>query len=84
MDAQSPAGLVVKEFRFFPESHIVTIVFADDTTVEFQGTENYHKARHACLDHPQPETQQLELQGPDGATIAVTIPKETPHETFEA
>ncbi len=80
----NPASLVVKEFRFFPESHIATIVFTDDTTTEFQGTENYHKARHACLDHPQPETRQVELQGADGKVVAITVPKGTPHETFEA
>ena len=80
----NPAGLVVKEFRFFPESHIVTIVFVDETTTEFQGTENYHKARHACLDHPQPETRTVELQGMDGVAVMITVPKDTPHETFEA
>jgi hypothetical protein len=80
----TPSGLVVKEFRFFPESHIVTIVFADDTTTEFEGTENYHKARHACLDHPQPDAVQLELTGADGVKTTMTVPKGTPHETFEA
>ena len=45
--------------QVFPESHMVTIVFADDTTTDFEGTENYHKARHACLDHPQPDSRQV-------------------------
>jgi hypothetical protein len=84
MDAQSPAVQVVKEFRFFPESEIVTIVFVDDTSAEFQGAENYHKARHACLDQPQPESAQLELTGTSGGISVMTVPKGTPHETFEA
>ncbi len=84
MDAKSPTGQVVKEFQFFPESHIVTVVFADDTSVEFQGAENYHKARHACLDQPQPDSAQLELTGASGEVSVMTVPKGTPHETFEA
>jgi hypothetical protein len=84
MDASSPAGLVVKEFQFFPESQIVTVVFADDTSAEFKGEENYHKARHACLDHPQPDSAPLELTSSSGEVTAMTVPKGTPHETFEA
>ena len=84
MDANSTAVPTVKEFQFFPESHIVTIVFEDDTTAEFQGEENYHKARHACLNHPQPDWVRLEMTGAGGEVSAMTVLKGTPHETFEA
>ena len=43
-----PSGQpVVKEFRFFSDSRFVTVVFEDESTVEFHGEENYHKARVA-------------------------------------
>jgi hypothetical protein len=84
MEANLPSAGVVKEFRFFPESLIVTIVFVDDTSAEFEGSENYHKAHHACLVSPQPDSAELELADVKGGIIAVTVPKGTPHETFEA
>jgi hypothetical protein len=84
MDA-TPAGTrVVKEFRFYPESLITTIIFEDDTAIDFEGSENYHKARHACLNMPQPESANLELMDPQGKSVVVTVVKGTPHETFEA
>ena len=84
MDA-TPAGTrVVKEFRFYPESHMATIVFEDDTAIDFEGSENYHKARHACLNMPQPDSANLELTDSQGNSVVVTVVKDTPHETFEA
>ena len=83
METHLPSTRVVKEFRFFPESEIVTIVFEDDTSEEFGGPENFHKARHACLDSPQPEWVNLELST-EGASVVVKVLKGTPHETFEA
>jgi hypothetical protein len=83
METHLPSVRVVKEFRFFAESEIVTLVFEDDTSAEFGGADNYHKARHACLISPQPEFANLEL-ATEGASVVVKVPKGTPHETFEA
>jgi hypothetical protein len=84
MDTNPASPRVVKEFRFYPESHIATIVFEDDTDIDFEGSDNYHKARHACLNRPQPDSAELDLTDKQGNTVAVTVLKDTPHETFEA
>jgi hypothetical protein len=84
MEVNPARPRVVKEFRFYPESTIVTIVFGDDTAMDFEGSENYHKARFACLVTPQPDSADLELMDPKGGKVAVTVIKGTPHETFEA
>ena len=84
MEVKPASPRVVKEFRFYPESKIVTIVFGDDTAVDFEGQENYHKARLACLVEPQPETASLELSNEKGGSVVMTVVKGTPHETFEA
>jgi len=84
MEANLPSARVVKEFQFFPESQIVTIVFEDDSSEEFAGAENYHKARHACLISPQPASAELKLSAADGGSVAMTVVEGTPHETFEA
>jgi len=81
MEANSP---VVKEFRFYSESKMVTIVFGDDTAKDFEGPENYHQARLACLVEPQPDSAALELVEANGDKVVMTVIKGTPHETFEA
>ena len=84
MEVNPASPRVVKEFRFYPESRIVTIVFEDDNATDFEGQENYHKARLACLVEPQPDSVDLELVDPKGVSVVMTVVKGTPHETFEA
>jgi hypothetical protein len=84
MDTKTASTGLVKEFRFYTESKMVTIVFQDDSAADFQGEKNYHDSRHACLNHPQPDSADLELTDAKGNTVVVTVVKGTPHETFEA
>jgi hypothetical protein len=74
---------VVKEFRFYPESGMVSIVFSDDTTDDFTGKENYHAAHHAAIQAKEAPTPELDLTDRNGNTITVSVPTGTPHETFD-
>ena len=47
MEIDASNAPVVKEFRFYPDSEIVTVVFGDDTSEDFTGRDNYQKARDA-------------------------------------
>jgi hypothetical protein len=82
METTPATPRVVKEFRFYSESRMVTIVFADDSSDDFTGEENYHKARVAGASHAP--ASSLELTDQQGTLVAMSIPAETPHETFEA
>jgi hypothetical protein len=73
----------VKEFRFFPESGLVTVVFGDDTTDEFTGEENYRAAHHAAIKAHNAPTPDLTLTDRAGKTLIVSVPTGTPHETFD-
>jgi len=76
---------VVKEFRFYPESLMVTVVFQDDRTDDFMGEDNYKPAHHAAIKASQfsTETTELSLIDQTGKTVVLTVPAETPHETFD-
>jgi hypothetical protein len=74
---------VVKEFRFYPESGKVSIVFSDDTTDDFTGEENYHAAHHAAIKAHDAPTPALTLTDRNGTTLTVSVPAGTPHETFD-
>jgi hypothetical protein len=50
IDPSSPP--VVKEFRFNRDSEIVTVVFGDDQSQDFKGSENYKKAHIAAAKEP--------------------------------
>lgn len=79
-----PAGpQVVKEFRFFPDSRFVTVVFEDDTTVEFHGEDNYHKARIASA-KDRPEESKVELVDQGGKAVAMVVKTDVVIEAFEA
>lgn len=80
----TPATRAVKEFLFYPESNMVTVVFDDDTTDDFTGEENYHAAHHAAIKAHDAATPALALTDRDGKAITVTVPAGTPHETFDA
>jgi len=75
----------VKEFRFYPESNMVTVVFQDDRTDDFLGEANYKPAHHAAINASQfsTETPELTLVDQAGKTIVVCVPVDTPHETFD-
>jgi len=75
----------VKEFRFAPESQIVTIVFGDDRTEDFIGEENYKPAHHAAIKSADfsVATPDLSLTSQDGKTVVVNVPADVPHETFD-
>jgi hypothetical protein len=73
---------VVKEFRFYPESQMVTVVFGDDESEDFMGPDNYKSAHHLALSHST-ETANLTLMNDKGESVVVIVPQETPHETFD-
>ena len=74
---------VVKEFRFFPESNIVTVVFQDDKAADFMGPENYQLARTAASSSALPSVD-LRLIDPNGDSVIMIVNQGTPVETFEA
>ena len=74
---------VVKEFRFYPESNIVTVVFLDDKTEDFMGPENYRLARAAAGSSELPSAD-LGLTDRDGDSVIMIVNKGTPVETFDA
>jgi hypothetical protein len=74
---------VVKEFRFYPESEIVTVVFGDDNAEDFTGPENYQLAVDASRSVSAP-TFELDLKDEKGNSITMTVARGTPHETFDA
>lgn len=84
MEATPASPRVVKEFRFYSESKMATIIFEDDSSDDFTGEENYHKTRLACLGEELPQSAVLQLVDQKGATVVMTVLKGTPHETFEA
>jgi hypothetical protein len=75
---------VVKEFQFFSDSRYVTIVFEDETTIEFKGEENYHKARTATAHGRHADQAMLELTDAEGKPVAMIVKKEVAVEAFEA
>ena len=80
IDPASPA--VVKEFRFYPESEMVTVVFGDDKSEDFTGSENFRKARIAAGASVAPSAN-LELLDNRGGSVIMIVPQGTPHETFD-
>jgi len=82
MSTIPPIPLVVKEFRFFSDSRFVTVVFEDDTTVEFHGEENYHKAHHVVGAHAPSAT--LGLVDQKGETVTMVVNKGVLVEAFNA
>ena len=83
MDTTPSTPPVVKEFRFNSDSEIVTVVFADDQSQDFKGSDNYKKAHHAAMKAASVPTDTLELQDDQGNTVVFQVPEGTPHETFE-
>ena len=83
-DPSNPS--VVKEFRFYPESNIVTVVFGDDNAEDFMGPENYHlaAAAAAAAHTPSATASDLRLKDQNGNSITVTVPKGAFRETFDA
>ena len=80
-----PAGpSVVKEFRFFSDSRFVTVVFEDDTTTEFHGEENYHKARVASAHGRPDDPTAVELVDQAEKTVAMVVKKDVLVEAFDA
>jgi hypothetical protein len=80
-----PAGpQVVKEFRFFSDSRFVTVVFEDETTVEFHGEENYEKAHDATVHVRHADEGSVELVDQTGKTVALVVKKNVLVEKFEA
>jgi hypothetical protein len=84
MDIDPSSPPIVKEFRFYPESKIVTIVFGDDKAEDFMGPENYHLAHSAARHSASAEASNLSLTDQSGKSVIVVVPKGTPHETFDA
>ena len=82
MSTTSPVPLAGKEFRFFSDSHIVTVVFEDDTTIEFQGEDNYRKAHHVVGAHAP--SAALELVDQKGETVNMVVNKGVLVEAFNA
>ena len=74
---------VVKEFRFNRDSEIVTVVFGDDQSQDFKGSENYKKAHIAAANATNAPSTDLELVDDDGDSVFWVVPQGTPHETFE-
>ena len=83
MDNIPASSPVVKEFRFYPESKIVTVVFADDQTVDFTGPENFRLAAVAAHAASTSSTD-LSLDDDNGNNLSFAVPQGTPHETFDA
>jgi hypothetical protein len=83
MDTNSASPAVIKEFQFYPDSHITLLVFADDTTAEFKGKDNFDAAFRAAH-HAVKEAVQFELSDEAGKTAAFSAPQGTLHETFDA
>lgn len=83
MDIPPTGSPVVKEFRFYPESKIVTVVFADDRTEDFTGPENFQMAFNAAHAAASSATD-VALEDESGKSIAFAVPQGTPHETFDA
>jgi hypothetical protein len=80
-----PAGpQVVKEFRFFSDSRFVTVVFEDETTIEFHGEDNYHKARVATAHGRHEDQANLELTDQAGKPVTMIVKKDVITEAFEA
>ena len=79
-----PSGLpLVKEFRFFPQSNIVTVVFQDDKTEDFTGPSNYDRALTAADGSAFPYAN-LGLIDQKGDSISMIVNNGTPVETFAA
>jgi hypothetical protein len=76
--------LTVKEFRFYPESKIVTLVYEDDKADDFSGEENFQRAWEVGSASATSPATYLELKNDEGSPVTVRVPKGTPHETFEA
>jgi len=83
MDNIPASSPVVKEFRFYPESKIVTVVFADDQTVDFTGPENFRLAAVAAHAASTSSTD-VSLGDDNGNNLSFAVPQGTPHETFDA
>jgi hypothetical protein len=81
-DPNSPA--VIKEFRFYPESNIVTLVYEDDNAEDFSGADNFQRAFDVASTSASEPATLLELLNDEAKVVTVRVPKGTPHETFEA
>jgi len=80
-----PAGpQVVKEFRFFSDSRYVTVVFEDETSVEFHGEDNYEEAHDATVHAKHAGEASLELADQAGKTFAMVVKKDVLVERFAA
>ena len=84
MSTIPPIPLVVKEFRFFSDSRFVTVVFEDDTTVEFHGEENYDKAHNVTVHVRHADEGKIELVDQAGKTFAMVVKKGVVVEAFNA
>ena len=81
----TPSGpQVVKEFRFFSTSRYVTVVFADETSVEFHGEDNYEEAHDTMVHAKHAGEASLELVDQAGKTFAMVVKKDVLAEKFEA
>ena len=83
MDNIPASSPIVKEFRFYPESKIVTIVLADDKAEDFMGPENFRLAASAAHAASSSSTD-VSLEDQSGNSISFAVPQGTPHETFDA
>ena len=83
MDIDSSSPPVVKEFRFNRDSEIVTVVFGDDQTQDFKGSENYKKAHIAAANAANVPSADLGLVDDKGDAVIMIVPQGTPHETFD-
>ena len=80
-----PAGpQVVKEFRFFSDSRFVTVVFENETSIEFHGEENYEKAHDTTVHVRHADEGSVELVDQAGKTFALVVKKDVVVERFEA
>jgi len=84
MDLDPTSPPVVKEFRFYPESTIVTVVFGDDEAEDFVGSENYRLALAAAADPAPDPASNLSLKDQTGKGVLMVVRMGTPHEIFDA
>jgi hypothetical protein len=82
MDIDPSSPPVVKEFRFNRDSEIVTVVFGDDQSQDFKGSENYKKAHIAAVNAASVSSADLGLVNDKGDAVIMIVLQGTPHETF--
>jgi hypothetical protein len=83
MDIDPSSPPVVKEFRFNRASGIVTVVFGDDQSQDFKGSENYKKAHVAAANAAIVPSADLGLVDDKGDAVIMVVIQGTPHETFK-